>query len=119
VATVLCTGVNPSLIMTRVMILERAGHKVVPALSEQQVRDVCEGHTFDVAVIGQAITAPEKVRIFHVVRESCPSARVLELFYPPMGKILRDANDWLEVPTDIPANLAERVAELAARPSAG
>src|SRR5436305_1596983 len=105
--------------MTRVMILERAGHTVVPALSEQQVREACKGRTFDVAVIGQAITAPEKVRIYYLVRESCPTAKVLELFYPPMGKVLRDANDWLEVPTDIPANLAERVAQLAARPSVG
>jgi hypothetical protein len=107
--------VDASLIMTRVMILERAGHKVVPALSEPQVTDACKGRTFDVAVIGQAISPSEKIRIFHLVRMNCPHAKVLELFHPPTGKVLRDADDWLEVPTDIPANLAERVATLAAR----
>jgi hypothetical protein len=115
VALVLCTGVDASLIMTRAMILERAGHKVVPALSEPQVTDACKGRTFDVAVIGQAVSPLEKIRIFNLVRMNCPRAKVLELFHPPTGKVLRDADDWLEVPTDIPANLAERVSALAAR----
>lgn len=114
-ATVLCTGANRTLVMTRVLILEKAGHKVVPALSEQEVVEACQAQRFDVAVIGQAVPGPEKRRILHLVRLHCPHARILELYNAATGRVLPEAEDWLEVPATVPENLAEKVAELAAR----
>jgi hypothetical protein len=41
----------------------------------------------------------------------------LELFVPSTGKMLSEADDWLEVPARIPGDLAERVSLLASKPS--
>jgi CheY-like chemotaxis protein len=112
-ALVLCTGVDPVLVKTRQLILEKAGHKVVTALDEPTVIKVCAQQKFDVAVIGQAISRPVKRRIMNLVRENCPSAKILELYRYSLGKVLEDADSWLEVPTDVPQDLAERVSVLA------
>jgi hypothetical protein len=117
-ATILCTGVDPLLVQTRKLILERAGHHVTPAVNVDTVLAACQGRVFDVAVIGQAASRTEKKRIFQLVRQHCPTAKVLELYVPARGKDLPDANEWLEVPVDVPAELAERVAALAGK-SAG
>jgi hypothetical protein len=114
-AVVLCTGVNRSLIMTRVMLLESAGHRVTPAMGVHEVVAACAKQRFDVAVIGQAITPAEKIRILHLVRENCPGAMILELYRTvDGGKVLRDADDWLEVPVDVPSDLPQKVEALAA-----
>jgi hypothetical protein len=112
-ASVLCTGTDESLIKTRKLILERAGHKVVPALGEPQLIEACEKHSIDVAVIGQTIARNEKRRVLRLIRQNCPAAKVLELYSPTTGKVLPDADDWLEVPADVPSDLAERVSKLA------
>jgi DNA-binding response OmpR family regulator len=116
-ARVLCTGVDELLVQTRVMILAKAGHEVTPALSEEQVLEACRSHRFDVAVLGQVISPKDKLRIFDLVRAHCPAAKVLELYTPSVGKVLPEADDWLEVPTRVPQNLAERVKALAERTS--
>jgi hypothetical protein len=112
-ALVLCTGVNRNLVATRKMILEEAGHTVVPALSDRDLIQACEQHDFDVAVIGQAISSREKNRIYSLVRLHCPSLRVLELYSPHEGKVLIAADDWLAVPADVPTDLADHVSALA------
>ena len=114
-ATVLCTGVERSLIMTRVMILESAGHSVVPAAGVKEIIAACAERKFDIAVIGQVVNSAEKLRIFHLVRKNCPQAKILELYSPHTGKVLKEANAWLEVPTEIPSNLAEHVGALAGK----
>jgi len=113
VALVLCTGVDEILIRTRQLLLEGAGHKVIPATGQLQLIRACEENHFDVAVVGQVITKPEKQRILSLIREHCPEARVLELFTPSTGRWLPDADDWLEVPGQIPSEFVERVSMLA------
>ena len=111
-ALVLCTGVDPILMRTRQLILEQAGHTVVTASDESVVTTACRQHTFDVAVIGQAISSKVKRHIMSLIRQHCPSAKILELYRFPTGKILDDADSWLEVPTDVPQELADRVMAL-------
>ena len=113
VALVLCTGVDPVLLETRKLILQHAGHKVITTRSEPELTAACEKHTFDVAVIGQTITPRMKKVISTLVRQHCPSAKILELYSPHLGKALDDADSWLEVPAAIPRDLAEKVDELA------
>jgi len=113
-ALVLCTGVDPVLIKTRRLILEKAGHKVITAADTVTVIKLCQKHKFEVVVIGQAITRGVKRHIMSLVREHCPTARVLELHRFSMGKVLEDADAWLEVPADVPQELGERVSALAA-----
>ena len=95
------------------MLLEQAGHEVVTARTEEDVRRLCATQTFDVAVIGQTLVAPEKERILRAVREMCPSAKLLELYQPHRGRMLRDADAWLLVPAAVPHDFVERVTLLA------
>lgn len=114
-ALVLCTGVDATLIETRKLILEAAGHTVIAATHELAVVTACKQNRFDVAVVGQAILPAKKREIESLVRQHCPSAKILELYSPHEGKRLRNADSWLEVPAQVPAELAERVTELASR----
>ena len=109
-ALVLCTGVDPVLMKTRQLILENAGHTVVPASDEHEA--VCGRQKFDVAVIGQNIPARVKTRVLDLVREHCPEAKILELTLPYASKALQDADAWLEMPSE-PEELAKAVNSLA------
>ena len=113
-ALVLCTGVDPVLIRTRQLILQRAGHQVVTAMDEHAVLAACQQRPFDVVVIGQMASSKLKHRIAFLVREHCRSAKILELYLLSTGKLLEDADAYLEVPVDVPQELAERVTALAA-----
>lgn len=111
-ALVLCTGADEVVVQTRKLVLERAGHSVVTAMSEPAVISACQERIFDVAVIGQSVSPEDKEQILMLVRQHCPSAKVLELY--GFTKELESADDWLSVPSD-PQELAERVAALAMR----
>ena len=112
-ALVLCTGVDPVLLETRKLILERAGHKVITAADDSSVVTACRQNIFDVAVIGQAVSPKTKRQIMTLIRTHCASAKVLELYRFSMGKTLENADSWLEVPADVPQDLADRVTALA------
>jgi hypothetical protein len=99
------------------MILERAGHRVTAVLSEPELVRACAHDRFDVAVIGQGISRNEKYHVLELVREHSTEAKVLELYTPNTGKVLEDADDWLEVPATVPSELAERVSALAPKRS--
>lgn len=112
-AVVLCTGTDPVLLETRKLILEEAGHIVVTAANEIMVRSACRQSIFDVAVIGQSAQTNSKKSIAVIIREECPSVKILELYTPYEEKSLEDADSWLEVPTDKPQELAVEVSRLA------
>ena len=116
-AFVLCTGTNRTLMQTRAMILERAGHTVIPATEERELVDACSNLTFDVAVIGHSVPPFEKTRVLRLIRQHCPNAKVLELYTAAHGRKLSDADDWLEGPIPHPTDLIERVARLASKSS--
>ena len=116
-AVVLCAGSDRTLMQTRAMILESGGHTVITAAGERELVDACSKTTFDVAVIGQAVSPLEKQRALGLIRQYCPKAKVLELFIPATGKMLRDADDWLEAPVNPPHDLVERVSTLATKTS--
>jgi|SRR6185437_8253751 CheY-like chemotaxis protein len=115
---VLCTGANTSLMKTRQLILENAGHTVVPAYNSQELEKICSEHKFDVAVIGQSTPASLKREHMAVIRKSCPTSKVLELFAPYVGRVLDDADAWLEMPPETPQRFVETVNMLASRSSA-
>lgn len=114
-ALVVCTGHDSVLMLTRKLILEDAGHIVIATTDERELATACKQHRFDVAVIGQAISRKTKKALFSVIREHCPSVKVLELYSASDGKALEQADSWLQVPADVPDELAERVTELANR----
>jgi len=112
-AVVLCTGWDQGLLDTRTLILQSAGHEVHQAKTQGQVASACEQYQFDVAVIGQTVSTKMKRIIVDFVKQQCPGVKILELYQPHIGKAITDADAWLEVPAEIPADLAERVSELA------
>jgi CheY-like chemotaxis protein len=112
-AVVLCVGTDELLMETRRLILEQAGHTVVPATNEPEVIHACTNNGIQVAVLGQMVEPEAKRRVFAAVRQHCPSAKVLSLYLRGSGRELPDADNWLEVPVDVPAALAEHVAQLA------
>ena len=111
-ALVLCTGAHPTLTQTRQLILEAAGHTVVPALDENQIKEACCKHDFEVVVIGQGGPAKLKKEWREIIRDYCPAAKVLEVYTLSAGADIKDADDWLEAPA-MPNELAARVAALA------
>jgi CheY-like chemotaxis protein len=112
VALVLCVGPNPLLMHTRMLILEREGHTVVGAMNDPELKEACAKHSFDIAVIGQSMSRKMKQSVAALVRENCPSVKILELYLPYEGPYVSDANSWLAVPTEGPHELTERVNEL-------
>ena len=111
-ALVLCTGVDLVLMETRRLILERAGHRVISATTEQGLEKACTEHGCDVAVIGQTLSRNAKLRILLLLRERCPSAAVLELHPQYADRALKNADGWLAMPTDNPRELADVVDSL-------
>jgi hypothetical protein len=114
-ALVLCTGVDPSVVRTRQLILERAGHVVVPAMDEASLIKACQQNKFEVAVVGQMVSPKIKRRIAGLIRETCRDAKLLELYTISSGRVLDDADSWLDVLAEVPQELATRVEALAAR----
>lgn len=112
-AIVLCTGSNPVLTKTRQLILEQAGHTVVPALNEREIETACSQHNFEVAVLGQSTPPRFKRENTKLIRKLCPSVKVLEIYPPHLGKALDDADGWLEMPPEGPQMLVSVVNALA------
>ncbi|PYP90618.1 MAG: hypothetical protein DMG65_10930 [Candidatus Angelobacter sp. Gp1-AA117] len=112
-ALVLCTGADPALMETRRMLLEKSGHRVITATDEAALKAACQQNAFNVAVIGQVLPISVKKRLLVLIRAHCPAAKVLELYAPSTGRILKDADSWLEVPADVPETLPQEVTALA------
>jgi hypothetical protein len=113
-ALVLSIGTDVVLTQTRQLILEREGHSVISVIDEKSLASACEVYEFDVAVLGQGLSAQMKRRATDLVRHHCPNVKVLELHLT--GRALDDADSWLQVPAQMPQELAERVTELSKTP---
>ena len=109
---ILCTGVYPTLVETRKMLLESVGHYVVISDTASDIQTTCRRFAFDVAIICQTASAGLKRQWSSLVRANCPSAKILELYQPNTGIILGDADAWLEVPSSAPTQLIDLVAVL-------
>jgi CheY-like chemotaxis protein len=117
-AVVMCVSNDDTLSRTRQLVLESAGHRVLTVTNVFEAAKACAENAVEVAVIGQGVPRPERLRVFDLLRKQCPSAKILELYQPKDGKALKHADDWLEVPVSTPPQLAERVTELAERGNA-
>jgi len=114
-ALVLSIGSDPSLMLTRQLLLEQDGHTVVGVMDEKALAAACELHPFDVAVLSNALSANMKQHVVSLIRGHCPETKVLELYSIATGRALDNADLWIEVPGDGPRQLAAGVAELATK----
>ena len=107
-ADVLCIGIDSAAMQTRMLVLERSGHRVTQARDLRQVKTACETISFAVAVLGQSLNASEKRRITDVVLTSCKSAKILEL-HTGIKPDLPQADKHLQVSAAEPQSLVEAV----------
>jgi len=111
-ALVLVVGTIDALMESRRLLIEAAGHEAIPVTNDAELISACKKNLVDVAVFGQMMAPAEKIRGFDLFRQHCPNAKVLSLYSPSVGPVLRSADDWLAVPADVPSELAERISEL-------
>ena len=116
-ALVLCTGADPEVMKERERLLERAGHTVVMATNQKELAAACRQHHFDVAIIGQTLKPLMKQYVVDLIREHCPSVKILELYPIEDTRVIEDADSWIAVPESVPPDLPDRVAELAGQAS--
>ena len=114
-ALILCAGLDPALMQTRRMILQRAGHKAIGACDEREFTSACQSYNFHIILLSQTLPSVLKLRFSAIARMLCPGAKVLELYASHLGRAIRDADDWLEVPLDSPGELASRIESLLSR----
>lgn len=105
-AVVLCTGVEEGLLITRKVMLEKAGHVTVVATTKPAIIKACQTHAFHMAVIGQEATPENKRRVFDLIRQHSPSTKVLEVYPIEVGRTLEGADDWLPCPSRNPLSLS-------------
>jgi DNA-binding NtrC family response regulator len=114
-ALVLCTGSDPLLMKTRQLILEQAGHTVLSASNGQEIEHACLQNKFAVAVIGQSTPTLLKHQNLTLIRKLCPMVRVLELYPSYVGRVLDEADGWLEMPPESPQEFIDLVNLLASK----
>jgi len=107
-ADVLCVGLNDAAMLTRRLILEKAGHAVTQARDLRRVKEACENDSFSVVILGQALNASEKKRVTDVVLRSCKGAKILEL-HTSVAPDLAQANAHLQISISEPESLVEAV----------
>ncbi len=112
-ALVLCTGIDPELLASRKLILESDGHTVVSTMDQRELEKACAEQNFDIAIIGEAMSPKVKRWACQLIRENCPSARVLELHPFYADKSLTDVDAWLGMPREHPEEFKEVVNSLA------
>lgn len=110
---VLCVESPGLLGETRRLLLEYAGHSVLTASSLREVEAACRSKQVRVAVVGESI--PQKKLLARRLRECCPAVRILELHSTTGERAITDADDWLDVPSLHPGELAQRVEALTQR----
>jgi hypothetical protein len=72
-------GGGSTVVETRQLLLERAGHRMITALNERERIQHCHDYTFDLAVIGQSLGPKMKLHAIFLLREHCPAVKILEL----------------------------------------
>jgi len=112
-ATILYAGWDHSVMDTRTLVLQSAGHEVHHTRNENEAASACLQRQFDVLVICQTVTNRKKRSIATLIEKNCPNVKILEVYDHHRGKAIDEADSWFEVPPEKPAELAEQVARLA------
>ena len=96
---------------TRRAILERAGHKIELARNLLEVVSACERIDFDIVILGQALSAQEKLRVSNTVLEHCTDVKLLE-YHNALVPDIATADAHLHVASSPPEALLETVKTL-------
>jgi DNA-binding NtrC family response regulator len=77
---VLSVALHPAVAETRSLMLQGAGFQVSTVSDLRDLREACRAHRHDLLLIGQGISAKEKLRIVAEFREHNQGAPMLEIF---------------------------------------
>jgi DNA-binding NtrC family response regulator len=77
---VLSVALHPAVAETRSLMLQGAGFQVSTVSDLRDLREACQAHRHDLLLIGQGISAKEKIRIAAEFREHNQAAPMLEIF---------------------------------------
>jgi hypothetical protein len=69
----------------------------------------CQKRSFDVAVIGRALSMNMKRRVASIITQHCAGVKLLELYPQFSTQVLSQADAALPVPIDVPRDLADVV----------
>jgi DNA-binding response OmpR family regulator len=70
---------DPQLLMTRSLLLERAGFNVTRASSVAEINEIAGGGPFDLTVLGHTLEASEIQKNVQIICERWPQSRILVL----------------------------------------
>lgn len=76
---ILSIGAEPSLQISRKMILEQAGFIVVSAADIQEGLAQCDDNKFGLFLVCQSVPEHEKTVLTRALREKCPGIPILEM----------------------------------------
>lgn len=93
-SSVLSFSRDPTLLMTRTLLLQRAGCKVLSASNIPEFRACLLSQPFDLILLCQSISGEECESAAEFAREYAPSARLL-LMFTRVGKCMPDHADVL------------------------
>jgi len=78
VAQIISVSYDETLLRTRQLLLEAAGHKVTSALGFHEAHERC-AHSFDLAIIGHSIPKKDKLDMVACFRQANPNGIVIAL----------------------------------------
>jgi hypothetical protein len=110
-STILCAGLYETLLETRRLILEFAGHTVVTAQNSPQIITACQNYAFAFAIVGQSGDASKDREWTAVIRTYSPETKILEIFLPNFGPNVPNVDAWHQGPED-PRTLVATIAAL-------
>ncbi|MFL6438671.1 MAG: hypothetical protein ACJ71Q_13920 [Terriglobales bacterium] len=110
-ANIIHVGTHEAVLLTRKVILEKAGHNVTLARDLRAVIAACDSGSFDVGIIGQALPPKEKLRVSDTLQSRCTGIKILEL-HDAIAPDLETTDAHLRVAQTTPENLIDTVNRL-------
>jgi DNA-binding response OmpR family regulator len=98
-ARILSISYDEALLLTRTLILQKAGYHAIPALGFVNAMEACRHGSFDVVIVGHSVPRDDKRAMLDAIRAGC-NAPVVSLYKTSEGPLegVDYALDGLEGP---------------------
>jgi len=87
-ARILSVSYDETLLRTRELLLESAGHSVVSAFGHHEALESCTTGEFELVIIGHSIPKKDKLDVIERFRKTNPDATVIALIRGGEGRLL-------------------------------
>jgi len=86
-ANILSVSYDETLLRTRELLLESAGHSVTSAFGHHEAMEACKPGDFQLVIIGHSIPKKDKLDIIERFRQTNPDATVIALIRAGEGRL--------------------------------